>query len=83
MLEELDQFGFKVIECDGRCVIFNSHHASLIPLRSPAAIVNQEEDCVMTVLAGRPQSADWDHTHAHVSALLEQAAHKVHTPHKE
>ena len=82
MLEELDQCGFKVIEWDGRCVIFNSHHASLILLRSPAAIVDQE-DHVMTVLAGRPQSADWDHTHAHVSALLEQAVHKVHTPHKE
>ena len=37
----------------------------------------------MTVLAGRPQSADWDHTHARVSALLEQAVHKVHTPRKE
>ena len=81
MLEELDQCSFKVIEWDGRCVIFNSHHASLIPLRSPAAIVDQE-DCVMTVLAGQPQSADWDHTHAHVHALLEQAVHKVHTPHK-
>ena len=37
-LEELDQRGFKVIEWDGRCVIFNSHHVSLIPLRSPAAM---------------------------------------------
>lgn len=49
-------------------------HAYLCPLRSrtPTAVVDQE-DRVITILAGRPQGSDWSLVQQKMSALLEDA----------
>lgn len=57
-------------------------HARLILFRTPTAIVDQE-DRVMAVLAGRPDSQDWDSVHAQMSALLQETGANIPGPHKE
>lgn len=83
-LEELVNRGFKVVEWNGRYVLFYSviSHAHRIFLRTPTVIVDQE-DRIMTILAGRPQGQDWDQVHAGMSSLLEQARSNVQGFHKE
>ncbi|KAI9459294.1 hypothetical protein HD554DRAFT_2029362 [Boletus coccyginus] len=57
-------------------------YAHLIPLRTPTAIVDQE-DRIITIMAGRPDCQDWDGVHAQMSALLEQATTDIPHPHKD
>ncbi|KAH0826842.1 hypothetical protein J3R83DRAFT_4373 [Lanmaoa asiatica] len=66
-LGELVASGFKVVEWDGR---------------TPTAIVDQE-DRIMTILAGRPQGQDWDQVHLQMGVILEQAGSNVQGSHKE
>lgn len=82
-LDELVASGLKVVEWDGRSVfLVLTSHACLIPLRTPTAIIDQE-DRVMTVLAGRPDGEDWSQVHARMSALLEQAGANIPGPRTE
>ena len=50
--------------------------------RNPTAIVDQE-DRIITVLAGRPHDEGWDHVHMRMSAMLEAAAGDVRVSRKD
>jgi predicted oxidoreductase (fatty acid repression mutant protein) len=57
-------------------------HVCLIPLSTPTAIINQE-DRVITILAGQPDGKDWNQVHEQMSILLEQAGASIPGPHNK
>ncbi|KAG8220604.1 hypothetical protein J3R82DRAFT_2847 [Butyriboletus roseoflavus] len=63
MLDELVQWGrrFRVVECDGK---------------TPAIIVDQG-DQIITILAGHPHGQNWDAVHTQMSMLFQEAGGKV------
>ncbi|KAF8121002.1 hypothetical protein EV363DRAFT_1406672 [Boletus edulis] len=52
------------------------------PVSTPTVLVD-EEDRIITVLAGRPLGDDWDEVHAEISTLLHDAGPKVGKPRKQ
>ncbi|KAG6379540.1 hypothetical protein JVT61DRAFT_10039 [Boletus reticuloceps] len=66
-LDELIHRGFKEVKWDGR---------------TPTLLVD-EEDRIITVLAGRPAGDDWDEVHTEISTLLHKAGSKVSKPRKQ